>query len=271
MKYKLGYRLISSMVLAVGCGVPLAATAEPLRVMALDQCADQYVMALAPNAEVRLSPRADDPDSYFADRAKHYRMIRPTLEAAVAFRPDVVVRYWGGDQRLLQRLERDGVKIVNIDDATDFPKIAQNIRQISASLDAKDEGEALIADMNATLKRSQSAGRGREATYITASGFTAGSGTLIDSILTAAGFRNGTKKPGYQPIGLEAVVMSPPFMFVRGFFELMTADWRGVGRHPVLKPLLEEKTLADLPASTLSCPAWFAGDAVAALAESAAQ
>ena len=55
-----------------------AARAEPLRVMALDQCADQYVLALAPEAELALSPRADDPDSWVRRQAEGRRRIRPT-------------------------------------------------------------------------------------------------------------------------------------------------------------------------------------------------
>ena len=72
------------------------ADARPLRIMALDQCADQYVLALAPDAELALSPRADDPDSWMRREALGRRQVRPTLEAAIGFQPDVVVRYWGG-------------------------------------------------------------------------------------------------------------------------------------------------------------------------------
>ena len=78
---------------------PLPAQARPLRVMALDQCADQYVLALAPDAELALSPRADDPDAWLRREAAGHRRLRPTLEAAVGFKPDVVVRYWGGEPR----------------------------------------------------------------------------------------------------------------------------------------------------------------------------
>ena len=59
------------------------AIAAPLRVMALDQCADQFVLALAPDAELGLSPRADDPDSWLRAQAEGHRRVRPTLEAAV--------------------------------------------------------------------------------------------------------------------------------------------------------------------------------------------
>ena len=89
----------------LGAGV---AEARPLRVMALDQCADQYVLALRPDAELALSPRADDPDAWLREAAAGRRRMRPTLETAIAFRPDVVVRYWGGEPRLLARLEATG-------------------------------------------------------------------------------------------------------------------------------------------------------------------
>lgn len=240
----------------------------PLRVMSLDQCADQYVLALSPDVEVRLSPRADDPDSYLRDTAKKHRRIRPTLEAAVAFKPDVVIRYWGGDKRLLSRLEADGVAVATIADSQNFDGIRQNISNVSKTLGVEARGDVLIEHMDKKLKASLGAGQGRSATYLTASGFTAGPETLIDSVLRAAGFRNGTLATGYQPLGLERALLEPPMLFVLGFFEQRMADWRGTGRHPVLKKLMQKRTVAELPAATLTCPAWFAADAVETLAQS---
>ena len=89
-----------------------AAEARPLRAMALDQCADQYLLALRPDADLALSPRADDPDAWLRSAAEGRPRVRPTLEAAVAFEPDVVVRYWGGEPRLLRRLSDAGVRDV---------------------------------------------------------------------------------------------------------------------------------------------------------------
>ena len=64
------------------------------------------------------------------------RRVRPTLEAAIAFQPDVVVRYWGGDARLLARLEARGARVVTIADATDFAGIRTNIRAAARAFDA---------------------------------------------------------------------------------------------------------------------------------------
>src|SRR5690606_15933625 len=78
---------------------PAAALAGP-RVASLDQCADQYVLALAPPETIAgVSPRADDPDSRLRAAARGAPRLRPTLEAVLMAEPQVVVRYWGGDPR----------------------------------------------------------------------------------------------------------------------------------------------------------------------------
>ena len=258
----------STMVLAgMMLVAPGAAEARPLRVMSLDQCADQYVLALAPGAELALSPRADDPDAWMRQGAVGRRVVRPTLEAAITFQPDVVVRYWGGEPRLLTRLDADGVRVLTIEDATGFDGIRGNIRTVAEGLGARARGEALVSRMDATLADPARMSRAQKprALYLTAGGFTAGRGTLIDAILTAAGFANAVVAPSFMPVSIERMVLSPPARFVLGFFDEARGDWRGAGRHPVLRRLARGRVAARLPAATLTCPAWFAADAAAML------
>jgi len=249
--------------------VPTApALAAPLRVLSLDQCADQYVLALTPEAELALSPRADDPDSWMRTEARGHRQVRPTLEAAIAFRPDVVVRYWGGEPRLLAALERRGVKVVLIDDATDMAGVQATIRSVAAGLDQVDRGERLVRHMEAQLASvSPSPGPRPGALYLTAGGFTAGRQTLVGAIIAAAGFANLALGPGFAPVSVERIALQPPSRFVLGFFDQVRADWRGAGRHPVVRRAAAGRVAARLPAAALSCPAWFAADAAAMLAD----
>ncbi|WP_370650161.1 ABC transporter substrate-binding protein [Brevundimonas sp.] len=252
-------------VVMTGAG---AAEARPLRVMALDQCADQYALALSPDADLALSPRADDPDAWLRTAAAGRRRMRPTLEAAIAFRPDVVVRYWGGEPRLLARLEATGVRVVTIEDATDFDGIRANIRAVAAALGVPGRGEALAARMDATLPRTAAPGAEppqRSALYLTAGGFTAGKGTLVDAILKAAGYTNAAAGPFFAPVSVERIALFPPTRFVLGFFDQARGDWRGPGRHPVVRRAASGRVAARLPAAALTCPAWFAADAAAML------
>lgn len=243
------------------------AAAQPLRIMALDQCADQYVLALAPDAELALSPRARAPDSWMREAARGRRTVRPTLEGAIGFAPDVVVRYWGGDQRMLDALERRGVRIVTIADQTEMSGVRDNLRAVARGLNQPARGEALIARMDRQLARAERpAAPDRTALYLTAGGFTAGAGTLIDAIFRAAGFAN-LAGPGFAPVSVERIALQPPARFVLGFFEQVRSDWRGPGRHPVVRRASQGKVAARLPAAALTCPAWFAADAAAMLTE----
>lgn len=245
------------------------ASAAPLRVMSLDQCADQYVLNLVPEAELALSPRADDEDSWSRALAQGHRRLRPSLEAALGFRPDVVVRYWGGEPRLLQALERRGVKVLTIEDATDMAGVRRNISAVSAGLGQPQRGKALVGKMDADLAKAKDAGQGRRLLYVTPGGYTGAKGTLMDAILTSAGFKNAAVGEGFVPIGIEALVFSPPSLVVRGFYNLWRGNWRGPGRHPVVQRLTQGRAVTDLSAATLSCPAWFAAEASAQLAGAA--
>lgn len=239
-----------------------------MRVMALDQCADQYVLALADDAELALSPRADDPDAWLRREAAGRRRLRPTLEAAVGFRPDVVVRYWGGEPRLLDALRRRGSKVAVIKDATDFEGVRDNIRAVASALGRSERGARLERAMQARLDRAApQAGSVRPgAVYLTSGGFTSGPGTLMDAMMRAAGYRNLTKAPGFGVLSVERIALEPPIRFVLGFFDQLRADWRGAGRHPVVKRAAEGRTAAALPAAMLTCPAWFAAEGVERLA-----
>ena len=258
---------LAGLVLIAGAG---AVQAKPLRVMALDQCADQYVLALAPDAELALSPRADDPDAWLRLEASGHRRLRPTLEAALGFRPDVVVRYWGGEPRLLTALEQRGVKVITINDAVELEGVRQNIRTAARDLGEVERGLRLEQQMDAKLARAAPDGQATKApgaVYLTSGGFTSGPGTLMDAMMRAAGFRNLTTAPGFGAVSVEQIALNPPARFILGFFDQLRADLRGPGRHPVVRHAAEGRTAARLPAASLTCPAWFAADAVAMMAE----
>lgn len=240
--------------------------------LSLDGCADQYVMALSPRESVvGLSTRADDADSNLRHRAKGLPLRRTTLEASLAARPQLVVRYWGGDPRLLRGLEARGAKVVTIEDASDFATVRANIRRVAQALDRQPAGEALIADMDARLARSAGAWGGKSVLYLTPGGFTTGPGTLVHAILRAAGLKPVATDPGYQLVSLEALALKPPQTVVLGFFDafMVGNNYWGPGRHPVMQRAVKAKAVASLPGAWLGCPDWSAAYAVERLAASA--
>ena len=247
---------------------PLVAQAAP-RVLSLDQCADQFVMALSPrNAIVGVSSRADDADSRLRLAARGLPKRRVDLEAVLAARPEVVVRYWGGEPRLVQALQTRGVRVVSVDEANDFAAVRANIRKVAEALEQRAAGERLVARLDGQLNRAANAWAGREALYLTPGGATTGPGTLVDAILRAAGLTNAETRAGFRTVSLERLALAPPQALVLGFFDSRqaTTDRWGIGGHRLLRDAVETRALASLPAALLSCPDASAGDAVERLA-----
>lgn len=260
--------------LAAAAVVLLALSAGPAaagsRVAALDQCADQYVMAMVPRAEiVGVTPRADDDDAWLRRQARGLPVRRPTLESMLAARPTVVVRYWGGDPRLMRSLERRGVKVVQIGEATEFAALRADVLRIARELGHPEAGRRLVTKMDADLTASKGAWKGRPALYATPSGFTAGSGTLTDAVLRAAGLTNAASAPGFSAVSLERLVFNPPELIVRAFYEAVRSDRRGPGRSRIMARVSRGRVAADLPGALITCPAWFATEASRRLAERA--
>jgi iron complex transport system substrate-binding protein len=258
--------MLIAVLFAAGAAQPAAAGP---RVYSLDQCADQYVLALVPRGEIAaLSHRADDADSYLKAQAAGLPRRRAGLEPILASGAQVVVRYWGGDMMLTRALEKRGVKVVTIDDATDFAGVRVDIRKVAAALGQPAGGEALVRRMDAELIQAKGAGKGRPVMYMTSGGFTAGEDTLVGAMLRGAGLSNLAGKTFFEPIPLERLALSPPAALVLGYFDaaaLAVQRW-AFGRHHLVRKVARERTLASLPSSILGCPAWFAADGPALLA-----
>ncbi len=244
-----------------------AAAAAPVpRVFSLDQCADQYVIALAPrDAIVGVSFRVAASDSYLKAQAAGLPRRRATAEAVLAAQPDIVVRYWGGDARLDQTLTRRRLRVVRIDEAAGFDGVRANIRKVAAALGQVPRGEALIARMNNQLKHGAGAWRGEPALYLTPGGFTAGRDTLVGAMLSGAGLSD-VAPAGYGAVPPETLVMRPPRRVVLGFFDGSSPAAWGPGRQGLLRRMASARAVDSLPGAILGCPAWFAGDAVQSLA-----
>jgi len=242
------------------------------RVVSLDQCADQFVIGLAPRGDIAgLSYRARAPDSYLREAAKGLPLRRADLESVLAARPAVVVREWGGDEGMVRRLQARGVRVVEIDDANDFNGVRANIRRVARALGRLPQGEALIGRMDAELAAAKGVWRGKRALYLTPGGFTAGRGTLVGAMMQAAGLTDAAPAPGFAPAPLEDLVLHPPDAVALGFFDhgsISTQHW-SLAQHPALKATMRGRVVASLPGAILGCPAWFAADGARDLAAAA--
>ena len=243
----------------------VAAAALGIRVLSADYCADQFVLALTDTEQIAaLSTDADKDFSYLRDRAHGIKQARPDVEAVIANNADLVIRFWGGDEK---RLARTGVRVLTLSYAADFEGVRRNIATAADALGQKQRGNALIASMNdRLLKLETDQNASPSAIYITPGGVTAGKHTMIDAIFTVAGIQNAITDAGlsYWPAySVENLVNKPPQLIVTGFFAANSErinNWSAT-RHPAFRRAFTKTPTVNLEADTVSCPAWYSVDA----------
>ncbi|HRP10597.1 MAG TPA: ABC transporter substrate-binding protein [Terricaulis sp.] len=247
------------------------AQAAPLRIVSLDYCADQFVLALADRSQIAaLSRGSQRDDSYFRARAAGIRQTRGTLEEVLALRPDLVVRSWGGPWDAEAVYGRFGVPVLQVGGAPDFDGARATLLSAAVRLGHPERGAALARDLDQRLARLAAlpAPRDPAAMYLSAGGATAGRGTMMDSTISAAGGRNLRTEESWAVLPLERLVERPPALVALGFFDHGRTRMNAwlPGRHPAVRRALDRARTVTLPPAAISCEAWFAIDAAEAIA-----
>lgn len=255
--------------MALACALP--AHAEPRRIVSLDYCADQFVLALADRDQIAaLSRGSRRDDSYFRDRAAGIRQTRGTLEEVLALRPDLIVRNWGGPWDAEAVYGRFGVPLLQVGGTPDFTAARDDVRDAARSLGHPERGEVIARDLDARLARlAARAPRQRSAVmYLSAGGAVAGSGTMMDAVITAAGGRNLRTDASWTVMPLERLIEAPPALIALGFFDSgreQVNAW-SPSHHPALRRALADAHTVRLPTASVSCEAWYAIDAAETIA-----
>lgn len=246
-----------------------AAQAEPRRIVSLDYCADQFVLALADRDQIAaLSVGSRRDDSYFRARAQGIRQTRDTLEEVLAQRPDLVIRSWGGPWDSEQVYARFHVPVLQVGDTPDFPSARADLLDAARALGHPDRGALIASDLDTRLARLSSHRTNARVMYLSAGGAVAGSGTMVDAIISAAGGRNVRTEASWQMLPLERMVQTPPALIALGFFETgreQVNAW-SPSHHPALRRALANARTVRLPAASIACEAWYAIDAAEAIA-----
>lgn len=240
---------------------------EPPRVVSLDYCADQYVLALADRDQILgVSTGPNDAYSAMRTRAEGLPKLRDAAEDVIAREPDLIVRSYGGGARARTFYDRLGYNVHNLGFAQSFDDIRDTILRTARALGHPERGAQLVAQMDDALERAAGGGGRPAALYVTPAGVTTGAGTMVHEIMSAAGFENIAARGGafgWRDLPLEALVLDPPELIVTGFFSMPTNtlnSWTPT-RHPALREQLARTPTVHLDGAMLSCGAWFMAEA----------
>ncbi len=248
-----------------------SAEAAPRRIVSLDYCADQYLLALADRNQIAaLSKGAGREDSYYRARATGLRRIRPSLEEVLALHPDLVVRDWGGPWDAEAVYARFDVPVLALGGGTDFAAARAHVLSAARAFGQEARGRALVRDLDARLSRLAALPEPADnaVLYMSAGGAVAGDGVMLDAMIAAAGGRNIAEHQGWTVLPLERLTRMAPALVVLGFFDTgrVGVNAWSPSRHPVFQRALAQARTITASASVISCESWYAIDGAEAIA-----
>ena len=253
--------LVSMAALAVSGAA--GAAEPPKRIMSLSLCTDQLLLQLVSKERITsvtyLSRSSEY--SYLSTEAEAVPVNYGNSEEVLRERPDLVLAgtFAAAPTRML--LKRIGVLLVEVPPAESFNRIRMNTRLVARTVGAEEKGEALIADMDATLAE---LARTAPVRRIVVAGWDGvgnvpAKGTLFDAILTAAGGENVVGRlssnafNGYTAIDLEELVAVHPDILAFGNARVGRLDLSGERlKHRVVRKLFEGRQIT-YPETLYSC------------------
>jgi iron complex transport system substrate-binding protein len=236
------------------------AAETPQRVVSYNLCADQLVLALADPAQIAgLSPYATNPSlSVVATQAKHYPTLGWQAEGAVALHPDLIL-VGPNDRSATQRMLRSfGLQVRDVDLISDLDAARRQIVTMARLLGHPERGEALVAKLDAAVRRLKSVPRPpfNTALVIERNGYASGPHSLSSALLQAAGLRPPAGAPaGYGGfVSLEKLLMLRPDLLVLKDAPQQAEDQGALYlTHPALRELYPPSRRIALPGRYTMC------------------
>lgn len=243
-RFKLGIAAsaIAALVFASAQAAPGPAR-TPQRIVSLNLCSDQYLVALAdPQQIAGLTRNATNREmSAVAGKVGKIRILRGSAEEVLAIAPDLVVGMPARRSLMMAALSGQNYPMVDLKSAESYADIVAQVRTVAAAVGHPERGEALIARMDRQLAALPRPGRGRVAAYYQRRGFLTGTGTLIDDLMTRVGLTNlagKLDKPSLSTMSLEELMAAQPdYMIVETATDRVIDQGTEMLHHPLLRDI----------------------------------
>lgn len=238
--------LIPAIAFGAGAIKPVVRAApghHPQRIVSLNLCADQYVLALADPEQIAGLTRnaADREMSAAADRVGGIHIMGESAEEVLNLDPDLIVGVPGRRSGILSALSGRDYATLDLTSADDYRAIVDQIREVATAVGHPARGEALIRQMDADLAAIPRHSDRGVAAYYQRRGFLTGTGTLVDDLMVRAGLTNlagRLGKPSLSQLSLEEMMAAQPdYLIVESATARVTDQGTEMLHHPILKDI----------------------------------
>jgi iron complex transport system substrate-binding protein len=254
-------------------GAAAVLPAHPMRVMSLNQCTDQLVLALLPPERITSVTwlSRDDLTSRMAAEAMRVPANFGQAEEVLAQDPDLIVTGAYTTGALKGLLKRLGYPILEVETPESFAAIGDVTRKVADALGERAKAEAWIVSMDRALANAAASPTHLRVAAWDGGGYAPGEGTLYNAILVAAGAINVASEAGvssYAEFDAEALIETAPDVLVQGIARRDEPGRRqDISRHPLERHFYEGRTVT-VPQSLYVCGTPYSAEAVSVLHDS---
>jgi len=252
-------RRLFPLLFLAGCGPaatrPAPEATRPQRIVSLNLCADQQLLALADDDQIAgLTRLSRDPAlSAGAARARRLPVIDASAEDLLHLAPDLVLTDAGFPAPALAALPDRQFRTVPLNWVARYDDIVAQLRQVGDAVGHRPRADALVARMDRALARIDgAAGGGRVAADYQRRGYLTGSGTLVDELMGRVGLVNlATRlgKPALSQLSLEEMVAAGPDRLIRSEDAAVVDQGTELLAHPAIRSIAR----VDLPQAWTVC------------------
>lgn len=210
---RFGAALLACLGLA-GCAAPPSAGGGGI--VSMNPCADATLLELVPPSRIaaisHYSQRADS-TSIPLDVARRFRGNNGTAEEVIGMRPDLVIASSFTPPSTREAFARARLRVLYLDIPPSIADSKAQVTELAETVGAPAKGAALNARIDAAVAAARWRGPKAPALLWIGGNLVTGGKTLLDDLMTSAGFSNqaahyGLTHTGHLP--MERVIAEPP-------------------------------------------------------------
>jgi iron complex transport system substrate-binding protein len=214
---------------------------QPERIVSLNLCTDQLLVALADRGQIAgLTRNARDADmSWVADRVAGLPILGSAAEQVIAIQPDLVLGMPASRSATLGTLQDQQYRTLDLEASQNVEDIYRSIRLTAQAVGQRARGDAMVSRMEQDLANIAAVGAGRVAAYYQRRGYLSGSGTLIDDMMRRLGLVNLAATLAGGPLAQlsleEMVAAQPDFIIMETATKNVTDQGSEMLHHEALR------------------------------------
>ncbi|OED43483.1 hypothetical protein AB833_03620 [Chromatiales bacterium (ex Bugula neritina AB1)] len=230
------------------------------RVVSINLCADQLLLALADDRQIAALTNLSHQKaaSWFYREARRYPFTRGKAGEVIVLKPDLVLAGQYSSRYTLSALKSAGLRVEKLPIANSVEAMLKNIEQTAQWLGQPDRGAEMVTALNKRLAaiKAPLAAPLRAAVY-DPNGYTVGDQSLRGDVLRRSGWHNVANDAGISSFGvlsLETLLRLQPDVLVESAYSAGTySRAQQLNQHPALTQSKLAPEIISVPSSQTIC------------------